>query len=352
MKGKVATGVCDSGGAESDEVGLSEEQSAAVAGGWTAMRYHCDDGERVSAMLSFKSVFEINPFETGRRHAEERRKYMARRDAVLDALEARPLLRRTFASMSNGEMRRVLLARALLRCPARLVVRDPYRGLDPVWREKMRALPDAIRKTGTELVLAGAEDSPPGFSAPVRGKKKRLLAAESQAGRIVFEMHGINMTVGKRRLFRDFSWIVREGERWVLRGPNGSGKTTLLSLVTGDSPLSYAFDIRLFGNRRGESGVSLVECRRHIGIVSSEREATSGVSVEEQLDAALAPSTRLLLMDEPCCNLSRGAAKKAMERTGRWLDRHPETATVCVAHSAAHVPPGFDCQLVLPHFTA
>lgn len=329
------------------EVQLSHEQSAAVAGGWTAMRYHCDEGERVSSMLSFKSVFEINPFEVGRGHAAERRKYEARRDAVLDALEARPLLRRTFASLSNGEMRRVLLARALLKCPARLTVRDPYRGLDPVWREKMRALPEAIRKTGTELVLSGANGALPGFPATRRGNP-RPAEAGFGTGKAVLEMRGVDMAIGRRVLFKNFSWTVREGERWLLRGPNGSGKTTLLSLATGDSPSSYAFDIRLFGNRRGGSGMSLAECRRRIGVVSSEREASSGCTVEEQLDGALTSKTRLLLLDEPCCNLSAGESKAAMERVGRWLDRHPKAAAVCVAHSAAHVPPGFSLQLELP----
>ena len=46
-------------------VTVFEEQCSAVSGGWTAMRYHGDEGDRVADMLSFKSVFEINPFEVG-----------------------------------------------------------------------------------------------------------------------------------------------------------------------------------------------------------------------------------------------------------------------------------------------
>ena len=333
---------------DSGSCSVFDEQCNAVGGGWTAMRYHGDEGERVADMLSFKSVFEINPFEVGRGHSAERRGYTARRAAVFDALEVKPLLRRAFSSLSNGEMRRVLLARALLRCPGRLVVRDPFGGLDPDWRERMRSLPAAIREMGTELVLEGTDGADCGAEAGSWVKESRGgVRARRWTPRPVVEMHGVDLAFGSRVLFRDFSWTVREGERWVLRGPNGSGKTTLLALVTGDSPLSYAFDIRLFGRRRGKSGVALAELRRHVGTVSSEREAMLGEPVEAQLDAALARATRLLLLDEPCCNLSAGRARAAMARVARWLDAHPKAAAVCVAHSMAHVPPGFSRQLTL-----
>ena len=313
------------------------------------MRYHGDEGDSVADMLSFKSIFEINPFEVGRGHAAERRGYNARKSLVFEALDVKPLLRKAFSSLSNGEMRRVLLARTLLKCPERLVVRDPFSGLDPDWRERMCTLPDAIRGFGTELVLEGADS--------VRNKAGARAWAKSRRGDVrtrpgklkpVVEMRGVNLAFGRRELFKDFSWTICEGERWVLRGPNGSGKTTLLALVTGDSPLSYAFDIRLFGKRRGKSGVVLADLRRHVGVVSAEREAMLGEPVEAQLDAALVQTTRLLLLDEPCCNLSSRRSRVALERVARWLDAHPKVAAVCVAHSKAHVPAGFDRQLVLP----
>ena len=329
-----------------------EEQCSAVEGCWTAMRYHGDEGDRVAGMLSFKSVFEINPFEVGRGHAAERRRYDARKRTVFEALDIKPLLRKSFASLSNGEMRRALLARMLLKCPGRLVVRDPFGGLDPVWRERICALPEAIRVFGTELVLEGAAALHDSTSSGSWAKSGRnAIYVRRRNAKPVVEMRGVNLAFGRRVLFRNFSWTVCEGERWVLRGPNGSGKTTLFAFVTGDSPLSYAFDIRLFGKRRGESGVSLADLRRHVGVVSAEREAMLGEPVEMQLDAALVKTTRLLLLDEPCCNLSVKRSRAALERIARWLDAHRKAAAVCVAHSKAHVPAGFDRQLVLPAVT-
>jgi ABC-type molybdenum transport system ATPase subunit/photorepair protein PhrA len=213
----------------------------------------------------------------------------------------------------------------------------------------MCALPKAIRGLGTELVLEGA-DAVRNKADGVSWAKNRRSGVRAQSGKPkpVVEMRGVDLAFGHRVLFKDFSWTVCEGERWVLRGPNGSGKTTLLALVTGDSPLSYAFDIRLFGKRRGKSGVVLADLRRHVGTVSAEREAMLGEPVEVQLDAALVQTTRLLLLDEPCCNLSAQRSRAALERVARWLDAHPKVAAVCVAHSKAHVPAGFDRQLMLP----
>ena len=330
-------------------VTVFEEQCSVVGGGWTAMRYHGDEGEKVADMLSFKSVFEINPFEVGCGHVAERRRYNARKGVIFEALDVKPLLRKAFSALSNGEMRRVLLARVLLKCPERLVVRDPFSGLDPDWREKMSALPETIRGLGTELVLEGAGSvrNRAGESSWAKSLRSGVRVRSGKPKPVV-EMRGVDLTFGHRVLFRNFSWTVCEGERWVLRGPNGSGKTTLLALVTGDSPLSYAFDISLFGRRRGKSGVVLADLRRHVGVVSAEREAMLGESVEAQLDAALVQTTRLLLLDEPCCNLSARRSRAALERVARWLDVHPKVAAVCVAHSKTQVPAGFDRQLVLP----
>ncbi len=341
-------------GVESAESGECEkyfasgEQRAATGGGWTAMRYHCDGERLVSDMLSFDSVFGINPFEVGARRAGWRRGYRARKDAVFAALEIKPLLRRPFDALSNGEMRRVLLARALLKGPARIEVRDPFGGFDPDWRARMLRLGDALRPCGTEIALAGAAPPLPAGGGAWTRRGRGAPRPPIPDAKAVVEMRGVHVSFGGRVLFKDFSWTVREGERWTLRGPNGSGKTTLLALITGDSPLSHAFDIRVFGKRRGDEGVVMQDVRRRIGVVSAERETMLGIPVEDQMDAALAARTRLLLLDEPCCNLSPARARRALARAADWLDAHPKAAAVCVAHSPAHVPAGFGLELSLP----
>ena len=162
----------------------------------------------------------------------------------------------------------------------------------------------------------------------------------------VVELRDLHISFGRRKLFDGFTWIVRAGERWVLRGPNGSGKTTLLALITGDSPLAYANDVVVFGHRRG-AGVALAEIRRRIGMVSPELQAYTGLGAEDLLEAALRRKPDLLLLDEFCLNLDAPAAARVRTRAAAWLKAHPACTAICVAHRPEDVPPGFTRECVL-----
>ena len=113
------------------------------------------------------------------------------------------------------------------------------------------------------------------------------------------------------------------------------------AIITGDAPRSYACDVTVFGKRRGGEGVVLADVRAAIGEVSAERQVYLGATPWEQLDEALSRAPRLLLLDEPCYNLAPRATKRLLRRVAAWLDAHPRTAAVCVAHRPEHVPPRF-----------
>ena len=165
--------------------------------------------------------------------------------------------------------------------------------------------------------------------------------------KVLVNLRNVNVRFGRRTLFKNFAWTIREGERWLLRGPNGSGKTTLLSLITGDSPLGYACDVTVFGQRRGAAGAVLADVRKKIGSVSPEQQVYLGTPPSELLTAAFRKKPRLLLLDEPCYNQGPAAAKKILARIASWLDRHPRAAAVCVSHRADQIPAGFNRVLDL-----
>ena len=342
------------------------EQVEAARNGWLQGRYYSEDGDTVADILSFRSVYEINPFAVGVSYARERRVYAAWRKVVGDLLDMHELMGRAFTSLSNGEMRRVLFARALLKGPKKLVLDDPYGGLDPAHRARMREVLGELRARGVEVVVNGQDARPSRIDVarpPRPCCKGEGALATSREGRapsrppareapvckrkVLVDLRNVNVRFGRRTLFKNFAWTIREGERWLLRGPNGSGKTTLLSLITGDSPLGYACDVTVFGQRRGEAGSVLADVRKKIGSVSPEQQIYLGTSPSELLTAAFRQNPRLLLLDEPCYNQRPAAARKILARIASWLDRHPRAAAVCVSHRADQVPAGFNRVLDL-----
>ena len=80
----------------------------------------------------------------------------AMRRRAMDALErvdAGRLARATLDTMSTGEARRVLIARALVHTPAALVLDEPTRGLDLVARHHFMERVRAVAQQGTTILL-------------------------------------------------------------------------------------------------------------------------------------------------------------------------------------------------------
>ena len=223
-------------------------------------------------------------------------------------LEIGDLLGRSIGSLSNGEMRKVLLARALLAAPKLLILDSPFAGLDTESRRKLRSVLHHLMGEDIPILLATArldeiprrvthllcvEDgkvvaqgrkravlaTPAGRRLAHPGKmrrsrvrlrwRRRALAGRRAAGTPLVEIAGASVTYDKTQVLRRLSWTVRSGQNWVLRGRNGSGKSTLISLITADNPQAYANDIRLFGRQRG-SGESIWEIKERIGWMAPE----------------------------------------------------------------------------------
>ena len=88
-----------------------------------------------------------------------------RAEACLDLLDIAPLARKPFRSMSYGEARRVLLARALVHRPPLLVLDEPCAGLDIPTRERFLAtLQKLARKTQLIYVTYHIEEILPAIT--------------------------------------------------------------------------------------------------------------------------------------------------------------------------------------------
>ena len=202
------------------------------------------------------------------------------------------LLDKSFLTLSNGQVRRARIARALLTEPELLVLDDPFMGLDGIGRAEVEKLLRELVHHGTRIVLITRPEAVPGWVThvlelealtvkwsgvigewirPHTGARSAafLRNAAQRDALPVIELEQVTVKYGSVTALNDVSWTVRVGDRWAVLGPNGSGKTTLLSLVCGDHPQAYGNAVRVFGRQRG-TGESIWEVKKRIGLVSPE----------------------------------------------------------------------------------
>jgi len=97
------------------------QQESLASKSWLQARWHSGiDGppETVREFLSYETVNGIHPFEVRDDDSAARRAFSALRSKTMDLLGLKPLLKRPVLALSNGEVRKLLLARALLGSPS------------------------------------------------------------------------------------------------------------------------------------------------------------------------------------------------------------------------------------------
>jgi len=225
--------------------------------------------------------------------------------AIVDRLALTSMLHQPLRSLSTGEMRRFLLARALLRRPRLLILDEPFDGLDPAMRDQYADIVAGLVQEGLQTVMVthrqkeilpvmthylmlgeegilargrlplkpfppgGADAGRPPAAAPACPFSARGPLKNPESGRLLVRMVGVSVAYNERRVLHRLDWCVRAGENWLVSGPNGAGKSTLLRLISADHLQAYANDIFLFGRKRG-TGESIWEIKQRIGLVSSE----------------------------------------------------------------------------------
>ena len=228
----------------------------------------------------------------------------AETDRIARALDILHLLDSSFVCLSSGEIRKVLLARALLHRPQLLILDEPYEGLDSAAAEKLSQMLPHLMQNGTNVVLVTHQLNRISrhFTDVLCLKTGRVLAqgprekilvpemiedlydhqptdipvakdpapeAGSNEGSELICLENTTVAYGEKVVLDRLNWAFHEGEHWAVLGPNGSGKSTLVKLITGDHPQAYANRMRLFGRPRG-SGESIWDIKKQIGLVSAE----------------------------------------------------------------------------------
>ncbi len=266
---------------------------------------------------------------------------------LLEELGLSALAGRRMSSLSSGQGRRLLLARALVARPDVLVLDECLEGLDAPARQEFLALLDRACKAAPNLAVLFAShrlDELPGCLTNVlvlqagrvlrRGSVAEVLptlagfaapaavstaapAAESAPAParpdFLVRIANASVDIDGARILHHIDWTIRPGEQWAVLGPNGAGKSTLLSLLAGtiwpsavDGPpglVKYGF---------AAPGENLDDVRRRIGVVSAAMQA----GFPDDLPVRMAVASGL----DGCLDVFREPDAEGWADVARWLE--------------------------------
>jgi molybdate transport system ATP-binding protein len=189
----------------------------------------------------------------------------AKIDVLLGRLDIAPLAERRFLTLSYGERRLVLIARALAWRPKLLLLDEVANGLDARIHARFMRFLDGTARSSLPWVFAThrREDvsdavthlleldagrvSRRGAIRPAKAREllrqeegvflaatPKRAPAKRRGRRVIVALENANVHVDDAHLLHGIDLAVAKGECWVVHGPNGSGKSTLLRTLYGD----------------------------------------------------------------------------------------------------------------------
>ncbi|AFM27965.1 ABC transporter ATP-binding protein [Desulfomonile tiedjei] len=237
-------------------------------------------------------------FDTAYLHQKPKVEEMARSKEVVASLGIEELIEKDFLSLSLGQAKRILIARAIVHKPTLLILDELGTGLDRESHNVIMKIIEDLAANGTQILCSThiKEDLPSAVTHFLEldegkivgnGRKAMLPTVEKKGSTKLFtsrtpEYSAVSnsiplIAIENADVFRkgklvlqSINWKIKTGENWAVLGCNGSGKSTLLKLISGDLAPAWGGSITRFGD---EASHNLWEIRRRIGLVSADIQA-------------------------------------------------------------------------------
>lgn len=175
------------------------------------------------------------------------------------------LLPRQMHTLSNGELRRVLLARAFMQNADCMILEEPTAGLDPLHRRQIKDSLRQLAQRGASIHVFSSSD----WEVDSEDQECLFQNPTNRTGIPFIQLRQIDISFGETKIIHNLDWELYAGEKWILKGKNGSGKSSILSLLSGDHPQMYRNDISLFGEKPGQ-GLSVWDHKAKLGLATPE----------------------------------------------------------------------------------
>jgi molybdate transport system ATP-binding protein len=223
---------------------------------------------------------------------------------TIELLAIGDLVEKPFKILSTGQVRKVLLAKAIAAKPQLLILDEPYAGLDIASQQYLTKTLTQLMAQGQSIIIIDFyhHDLPQDIhkilllalgevaifdyrtavlSSSIWHKHTAISVTlphhlpdchhykQLDLNQPLVALNNVRVAYDDNPVFDAFCWQFCANQHWRLAGPNGCGKSTLLSLINGDNPKAYGQDITLFGRKRG-SGETIWDIKKHYGLVSAQ----------------------------------------------------------------------------------
>lgn len=262
---------------------------------------------------------------------------------LLARLGIEALASRRFLTLSYGQRRLVLLARALALRPKLLLLDELLNGLDAANRVRVLRLLRRLARSALPWVLSThrAEDIPPetthlcllergrvrwagrlsaarrrsvsgAGASGIRLARTQPVARRAAAALALITVRNGWVWLERNVALRRLNFTIRRGQCWVVHGPNGSGKSTLVRALYGDLGVASQGELR----RRGiDPGVPIEEFKRRVGLVAPELQASHPLYLTA-LEVVASGLHASIGLDAAPAAPARRAARSALRRFG------------------------------------
>jgi molybdate transport system ATP-binding protein len=275
-------------------------------------------------------------------------------EATLSACGLRRLAPRRLSSLSYGQKRLALLARALCQPADWLLLDELYNGLDARYRRLIDRALRSARSRGRAWIVAAhrAADVPRGTRGLIelergrvlsvrslepaalarlsraarersteRARATRTVASRRGANAPLIELRGVDLYVEYRAVLQRLDWQLHQGEHWAVFGANGAGKSSFLKLLYGDLAPALGGTIERRGVPRG---TPIADWKRQIGFVSPELQTDYAVDVSVRELVASGRYASIGLNDPPTrADLASALRWLKFFRLGSMAERRP-----------------------------
>ena len=249
-----------------------------------------------------RSGFEQTDFvHTKLSEFQEARVQQLFHDFQLEQLRDKPV-----TEMSKGQLRRILLARALVSDPRVLMLDECFSGIDPESKKYlMQVVNDAARAGLTVLYTTHRiEERLEATTNELKLEKGRIvdtfteqvLKSQTKKARVLskpnplLEVQNADVYLGqvigsetspdgsgeptKKLILENINLTISSGEHWAIVGHNGAGKSTLSKLLLGELEPALGGSIKRFGKDR----MPIWERQARIGLISSDTQVRHRVN--------------------------------------------------------------------------